>query len=419
MTLLRHLLAKDLRRVWRNPLPWVIYLIIPLCITAMLGLTLGGKSESNTLGRISFAVVDEDDSLLTALLRGAMNQGQGSEHLAPVFLDRTEAERQITSGKISAAFIIPAHFTHDYLLGEKPVRLELIKNPAQSIHPAVLEELAAVVVSGLNAVARNLQSEFPEWRALLEGKGDFHQVSELIERSGSKLEAVSRFINPPLVGYAKSSVTTGDAKGRPVFNLFAYLLAGMSGMFLLFQASNGMNDLQRELHIGTFARYQTLHYETLAFLTGKMVFTIVLLLLCGSIMLGGGGWIFRIHWRHPLEMAVMLLAYAAFAAGLMAVLTLLMPDERRGALLTTLAAMGLGLAGGCAFPADNLPALMRNWITPNLPSFWFADTLRRLQSGGTDAPWLWCAAKLLIVAGLLTLVATYLARRRFQQGGRA
>ena len=56
--MLRVLLAKDWRRALRNPLPWIINLALPLCITALIGLTFGGRSDNGALGRVRFAVVD-------------------------------------------------------------------------------------------------------------------------------------------------------------------------------------------------------------------------------------------------------------------------------------------------------------------------------------------------------------------------
>ena len=90
--MLRVLLAKDLRRAWRNPLPWLINLIVPLAMTALIGLVFGGNSDGGALGRIRFAVVDEDKSaLLSDFLRGSANQSQGGKYLEPVFLDREDA----------------------------------------------------------------------------------------------------------------------------------------------------------------------------------------------------------------------------------------------------------------------------------------------------------------------------------------
>ena len=423
--MLRVLLAKDLRRAWRNPLPWLINLAIPLCITGLIGLSFGGKSDSGALGRIRFAVVDEDKTVLSDFLRGAANQGEGAKYLEPVFLDREAAMSQINNNKISAVLIIPEHFTRNYLTGRAPVSLELIKNPAESIHPAVLEEMLGAVTTALNALARNFQSELPEWDAVFEGKEDYHKVSVLIDRAGDKLKIAKKYINPPLVSYEKETpdkkAAVGGVKGKesksgPAFNLFAYLLTGMSAMFLLFLASNAMTDLHRELQQRTFERYHTFHQRLFPFMAGKVVFTVVLLLLCSVIMFGGGGLIFRIQWQQPVPMAALILGYACFAAALAATLVALVPDERHAGVLNNIAGMALALVGGCAFPPQQLPAFLREHISPLLPTYWFAETVRNLEAGGTNISWMLVSLKLAGSGLVLIGLAALLLRRRFKTG---
>lgn len=424
------LLAKDLRRAWRNPLPWCINLALPLCITALIGLAFGGKSDNDALGKIHFALVDEDDSVLTGMLRGAANQKQGGKFLDPEILPREEALRRINDNQLSAVLIIPTNFTRNYFSGREKVSLELIKNPAESIHPAVLEELLGAVTTALNAIARNFQSEFPEWRAVFEGQEDYRKVATLIERGGDKLKAAKAYVNPPLVSYTKEkpeekpkadapaekSGKAGGEKGGPTFNLFAYLLAGLSAMFLLFIASNGMGDLHREVRQRTFERYHTLHERLLPFVTGKVLFTIVLLLFSSTVMLGGGTLIFRFHWQQPIALAVLTLGYAAFAAGLMATLAAVITDERAANVLNNIAGMALGLVGGCAFPPQNLPAFLRDHITPLMPSFWFCDTVRNLEFGSANVPWLFVTFKLVALGAVCLGIAVFLFRRRFKGG---
>ena len=426
--MLRILLAKDLRRAWRNPMPWIINLILPLAITALIGLVFGGDSNGGGLGKIRFAVVDEDKSLLSGLLRGAANQNGGGKFLEPVFMERAEALREINANKMSAVLIIPANFSHNYLLGSGPVSLELIKNPAESIHPAVLEEGLGALVTAMNAVARNFQSEFPAWYAVFEGDGNYHQIAGLIERAGDKFKTVQKFVNPPLVSYTKetnSVAVNGETKAGAATKssstngIFAYLLVGMAAMFLLFLAANAMSDLYRELRQRTFERYQTLRDSLVPFLASKVVFAMVMLLLCGATMLGGGGLIFRIHWQQPFALMALTLAYAGFAAALFAVVVALLPDERRAAVLTNLTGMGLGLMGGCVFPPQQLPAFLRENITPHLPSYWFVNAMRDLQYEGTHVAWGFTALKLVAVSGALLVLAALLFRRKFKTGLRA
>lgn len=420
--MLRVLLAKDLRRAFRNPLPWLINLIVPLAMTALLGLVFGGSSNNAALGRIRFAVVDEDRSPLTDILRGAASQGRAGDHLDPVFLDRDAALKLINANKISAVLIIQTNFTRNYLLGRKPVSLDLIKNPAESINPAVMEELLGVVVAGLNGISRNFHSDFPEWQRVFEGQGDYHNVSFLIDQTGDQIKSAGKFINPPLISYDKVEPTNAIAKtqggesGTSPSEIFGYLLLGMSAMFLLFLGQNAVTDLHRELRLRTFERYQTLHQQLWPFVFGKIVFAVVILLLCNVIMLLGGGLVFGIHWHHPLPLAALAAAYSCFIAALFAALVAVVPDERRAGVLNNIAGMGLGLVGGCAFPPHQLPAFLRAHVTPQMPSFWFADTARNLQSAAGGVPWHFVLFKLLLCALILIILAGLLFQRRFKSG---
>lgn len=424
--MLRALIAKDLRRAWRNPIPWAINLALPLCITALIGLIFGGNNESG-LSRIRFAVVDEDASVITRMLRGAMGQDRGGKYLEPVVLERAEALRQIKANQLSAALVIPTNFTRNYLTGTGDVKIELVKNPAESIHPAVLEELTATVVTTLNAVARNFQADFPAWRAALEGNFDYKRVSGLVDSAGRKLEMAGKFVKPPLVVYETVTSQTGPTTGtnektstaKPRSNqaaaIFAYLLPGLSAMFLLFMAGNAVSDLLRELRFRTFERYQTIREALFPFVFGKLLFALVMLGIAGAILLGGGGLIFHVRWTHPLPLAVLTLAYAAFATALMGLFVALMPDERRAGALTNIAGMLLAMAGGCMFPREQLPRFLGEHVTPLLPSAWFVDAARALQfDGSVSLPWV--LAKLSVLTAVLMAGGVLVFRRRFRAG---
>jgi ABC-2 type transport system permease protein len=417
------LLAKDLVRFRRNPLPWLIFLAVPLVITALIGLAFAPRSGDSGMARIRFALVDEDDSALTQFLRGGMNQAQGSKYLEPVFLDRAEAMRQVQDNLISAVVVLPPDFTRNYLTGRAPVTLELIKNPAQSIHPAILEEMLGALVTALNALARNFQPEFADWQAVFEGRGDHRTVAELIRRGGDRVEAVKDYLLPPRISYTKESRKKTEDPGKGLAgtgsNVFGYILPGLSAMFLLFLANTAMMDLHGEVQSRTLQRFRTVHHRLSTWLVSKVVVAVVMLLLCGVIMLGGGSLVFRIHWQHPLALVGLTVGFCFFAAGLLALLTALIPNQERANTLNTLIAMAVALAGGCTFPADFLPALLREHVTPLLPTYWYVETLRNLEFG--DASFLWwrtTAGWVVLSLGLIG-IATVLLRRRLEKGARA
>ncbi|MEJ0089985.1 MAG: ABC transporter permease [Limisphaerales bacterium] len=356
-------------------------------------------------------------------------QNESGIQFEPIFTNRAAAMQQINANKISAVLIIPTNFLGHYLTASEPVSLELIKNPAESIHPAVLEELFSTLVTALNEISRNFNSEFPEWHKVFQGEGDYQKISVLIQSAGDKLKSAKKFVDPPLVIYEKETtgtnttkaVTSTEAGGfkSSSDNIFAYLLIGLSAMFLLFLANNAMTDLHRELRKRTFERYQTLRHQLWPFIASKIIFTVVMLLICSLVMLGGGSLIFGFYWQHLLPLSVLTFGYACFVSALFATLVAIMPDERRAAVLSNITGMFLGLVGGCAFPPQQLPIFVREHITPLLPSYWFAEAARNLECGSATEPWLFVTFKLIVVGGIFVGLAAILFRRRFKQGVRA
>lgn len=423
--LLTVLLWKDLRRARRNPVPYLIHLCLPLVITGLLGLMFSGRgSGSSPLGEIRVAVVDEDDSALTRLLRGALSQDGGAERLESRFLPREEALREVTNGTVAAAVVLPRGFTRDFLAGREGITVELIKNPAQQIHPAVVEEGLGVLVTALNAAAQNFGPDLAAWRDLLtkDPSPSPAALAGQVEKTAARIEAARRRLDPIPVGFEREtrpSASTGPPRQPGGTNLFAYLLPGLAAMFLVFLADVAMRDLHREVRERTFERFCTLPQPAWIFVLGKVLFALVMVSLGAAVLLGGGGWVFRFAWRQPMAVLALALSFSLFATGLMAALAGIVGGGRRGEVLNTLVAMGLGLAGGGAFPAESLPPFLREHVTAHLPTAWYIDATRASQDlGSVSAAWPGVAAQLAALGLLLTLSAAWLLRRRLESGHR-
>lgn len=421
--MLRALLAKDFARARRNPWPWLLHLLAPLCIAGIIGYAFGGANREQQIGRVRFALVDEDNTVVSRLLRGGMNQdGGGSDRridvpLEPVLLERGPALQQLNANELSAVVIIPAGFSHCFLDGEK-AQFELVKNPSESIKPTLIEEGLGIVTAGLDGVGRNFASDLAAWHDALEGDVDLERIGPLLTETGRKVRDLGPLLNPPLVGYSRPAAAGGAAGGSGTeFNLFGHMLLGLGAMFLLFLGSTGIGDLHREIEQRTLARYQTLHVSLTPFLAAKVVFTTLMLVLGATIILGTGMASFGIVWRHPLGLFGLTLGYAVFIAGLMATLVAWLPDQRKSEPVRSMVNLMLGMAGGCAFPPEMLPEFFRAHLMPLLPTYWYTAATRALEYGGaTD--WWPVALRLLFTGAVLLLLAAGLFRRRLVKGGR-
>ncbi len=425
--MLRMLVLKDLLRARRNPLPWLIFLFVPLVTVGLIGAIFGGGGKNTQLiSRIRLGVVDEDDSILTRILRGAAGrQPAEADFLEPVFLSRAAALKQIDDNQLSAVVILPKNFTSDYLHG-RPVTLELVKNPAESIKPTLVEEGAGILVVGLNGLSRNFSAQFGDLEAEFSGDREFRAWSRVFERIDDNLQRLEK-TRPGLAWYTK-----GDAKGpaKPAAagmgrEMFGYMLLGLPAMFLLFLGSIGIADLHREVELHTLVRFQTVRASLAPLLVSKVAFAFVMLVLCAVVMFGGGALAFGVTWKHPLTLLILVLGYVLFVGGLMAFIVALIPDQRAADGMRTVAGMILGLAGNCAMPLDQLrgaagiAGFFADRIMPAMPTYWFANTARTLEFGSTAAPWMLATAKLVLLGAGCLALATWLFHRRFLAGVRA
>lgn len=423
--MIRTLLAKDLRRARRNPLPWLIQLCIPILITAMIGSVFGPKSNPSGLGQIKMALVDEDDSPLTRFMRGALNQEEIAENLQAEVLTRDEAMRRITANKIAAVVAIPKGFTHDYLLGTAPVTLELIKNPANTIHPTVVEEGLDVLVTGLNAAARVFDGEFPELRKAF--ADDLEDGARLRASAKTMLAVADRFFpeseadfSRPIVWYKEAKVAgEAPAPTQARSGMFAYLLVGMITMFLLFIADNAARDFYRETTGRTLERIRTIRLNLMEFVSAKVLFSAVMVGISAVIMIVGGALLFGFSWSHGAELAVLVSAYSVFAAGFMAVIAGLAGTERRAGMFNNLLTTGLALGSGCLFPLEGQSmAFWREHVAVWFPTYWFANSARVLQFDFAQAGWVGSSVKLVLAGIVCIALAAALFRRRLEKGVR-
>jgi len=423
MRLLLLLLGKDLRRLRRNPWVLVINLSLPFLICALMGLAFGGGSSDRGVGTIKIAVVDEDDSALSNFLRSALQQGEAREFLQPAVMSREEALRQLRENRISAAVILPAHFALDYLEGRSGIRLELIKNPAQSFHPAIVEELLGVLVEGLNALALNLREELSVMLDVFRKDAalpDFLALSRMYAKLDERSRAVRDYLSPPLVTYTKEERNGGTAPGTPrgMSSTFAFLLPGMASMFLLFMADTLMRDLLREVRFGTLDRFRTLHDRLLVFIGAKVLTTLLVVFVGGMILFFVSALIFRFEWHQAPVIGLLLFGYAVAAVGLMAFCDALARSERRADVLNITLVIGLSFLGGAYFPASNLPSFFHEHVSGHLPNYWFIEAVRAVHfEDATD--WWVPVAKLSSLGVLLLLLGAAMLRRQLLKGGKS
>lgn len=418
------LVRKDLLRVRRNPLRYLIQLAIPICITAVIGLAFAPGKNGQAVASIKIALVDEDETILSEFLRNGLSQGESQQFIDPRLVDREEAMALIEDNEISAVVVIPEGFSRAYLDAESPPPLELIKNPAQSFYPAIIEEMMDAAVEMLNALTRTFGTELRDMLDMLEveegERVSMVAMASLLIRLEGVFVTVEDYLFPPLIIYEKEERLTKEDEAGPGFNLFSFILSGMVAMFMLFIAMLAIgNDLFDEVKGHTLARFRTLSPGVRPFVTGKVLFTLTMLLICAAVILVGGGLIFKISWQNPLQIAVLCLAYGLYCTGLMACAAALAGKEQKLAVIGHILVFGQALAGGSMIQVQQLPSILRDHVSPYIPLNWFTGSMRTIENGVGDMSWMVACAKLTVLGAILVLLAVFLLDRFVSKGGKA
>ncbi|HSR88016.1 MAG TPA: ABC transporter permease [Pontiella sp.] len=134
------------------------------------------------------------------------------------------------------------------------------------------------------------------------------------------------------------------------------------------------------------------------------------------IILGGGSLVFNFQWHQLDKVAILVVCYSFFSAGLMGFIAALAGKERRADLLNTMLVIGMSLLGGCMWPVENLPEVFRDHVAQYLPTYWFSSAVRGLQSDYAGMDWMLSSSLSIGLGVLFIAAASSLFRFRLEKG---
>jgi len=369
------LLKKDLRRAYRSPVGVLASLAFPFIMAGMIGsISSGGGSG---FPRVKLLVWDQDESFLSRQLFGMLGSEQFQEYVEVVSVEEDGPQR-MEKGEASALLIIPEGFGDDVLDGGDDVRLQLVKNPAESIKPEIVQQGGEILVTYLDMGGKVLGDEFTEVVALFD-QDEFPGAAEIVRVSTVLIERISSlesYIFPPILQLQtvkeKQDGEEDDAGG---INVFGYVLIMVSVMALLFVSSRAVMGFFEEEKTGMIRRQLVAPISIRHILAGRIAYSVALALIVEILLLGAGMLLGWIDTNGGLLGAVLIMTvYSVATAGLMTVIYGLSRTEKQGALLGFIIIMGMSVLGGSMMPVDNFPAGLQRLSHLTL-NYWAVDGL--------------------------------------------
>lgn len=343
-------LAKDLRLAFADPWALVLSLAIPIVLGGLMSLAFGSAGDAQPKAVVWLA--DEDDSVLSGLLVGALGSGRMPVELHEA--DWPTASAALEAGEGSVAVRLPKGFGERLLLDE-PVTLDVVTNPAQTVLPGIVTGFLEILreahfyLHQLVGPEIQLMARGPAGDATTFGNAE---VAAMSIRINTLVRELEERLFPPQLALEARPVEEKRAFDRPLSHL---LVPGVLVMALLFLAQAFAENLWRERDVPTLKRILTTPHGLVDYIVSKTLSATLLLAVIFAACLVLGGLVFELPWRSmPAIWLLTTFAGASFYV-LFGFFGSFASNQRGANLIANMLIFPLIMLGGSFFPLETMP----------------------------------------------------------------
>lgn len=357
---------RDIRLRFTSFIEWLFFLILPVVFTLILSGGTGAPSDN----RVRLAVADQARTPLSAELIAAL---EDSESVHPELTTLENGENRFDSRRISALLILPAGFEQS-ALESGSLTLELRKQPnnlnalvAQRAVQAAISRVGQAVEIARRSVAEaeNIQA----FASAAERQDYFNEAltsaQDLLDDAPDRI-SVSQGNTPDQIEYDPRA---NSSAGQLITWVFIPLI-GLSELFAL------------ERQKGTLRRILTTPTRKATYIFGTIFGQVLIALAQMALLVGFGILVMKLNWGQNIPgLIVMLIAGALAAAALGTMLGTFVKTAAQANGLSIMLGMVMALMGGCWYPLELFPQLIRN-VVKILPTTWAMQGLLDLVVRG-------------------------------------
>ncbi len=377
MKKLLYIASNELLLLFKDKMAVVWMLILPLGLTAIMGLAFGGLGGGSEPVVIDLPVVDQDGGEMAAAVLDILAQME-SLHLETEY-DEETARQLVSDGERAGTLVIPAGFTADVTSGN-PTALDLLVAPGGQTAP-LLEGMVRGVTSGFSNVQTAVEVTISEvQRATGSYDLDYEGITaRVVATTQERLE------NPP-VG---TRVTTVGSAEEEEFNIFDQVVPGYAVMFAMFGVLSGAGAILEEKERGTFKRLLFAPVPKYALLGGKLLAQFLIGVAQIALMFIFGTLVFHVNLGDSilgLVLVTLATCWATTSLGLL--LVAVIKSRKQIHPITTLIILGSSAVGGSWFPLFMMPEWVQQAARITINA-WAMEGYNRLMlfGGGLNDVW--------------------------------
>lgn len=350
---------KDLLLVVRDKKAFLMLIIMPLLLIAILGSAFGNmmkEDEDFAIKKFTLGVVNLDQGQLSKVLTDEVLSKSLSKQIKVKHYQEDELYQKIKDHKLSVGIVIEKDFTQSLMTGNG-TKVKLISVPDTVIK-------ATIVQSVIEQFSRSLPIE-----------AAVSQLAQPVNAGGQSAIVQDGYGKKPLI-----RETTIDAKTKPVSS-FQYYAAAMGVMFLLMTVVQGVSTMILEKEQDVFNRLLLTNLTYPNYLLGKMLGLIIICLTQACIIIIGTNLIFGVDWGASIP-GIMLLtvAFVVNASGLGVLVGSFIKTEKAFSVAGSFGTQIMSALGGSMVPLYIFP----DWViaaTKLLPNGLALQTYLKLMTG--------------------------------------
>lgn len=323
------MVVNDLRQRVRDRSVFIYSLLVPLSLMGVLNLAFGGLGNETVDLKPATVVASAEDA---GQLGGALLDTVDSLEIMDVTVRRVPAAdvRQETQDSGAAlGLVIPPDFTAAVTSG-RPVAVQVVEGDQQGLEKDVLIS----VVDGL-----------------LDQFGAGAVTAAAGELAGLPRSSLAELGRQTAAGPAALTLSEGMASAEQL-SLRGTLVAGQTGLFLLFTVGFGVLGLLAEREQGTLARLKSTPVPAGSIIAAKALVGFILGIAATTVLLVAGTLLFQVSFGSPLVVGLLVVSVAAAATSMTFIVARLVRTAEQANIAQSILAMVLGIAGGAFFPIE-------------------------------------------------------------------
>jgi ABC-type multidrug transport system permease subunit len=342
-----------LREKW-GLLGWIA---LPLIIVLLMSL-ISGSGGGQMTGKL--LITDHDKSTMSQFLTGSFNQGPLAEIFTVQQVTTEKGQLLMDAGDASAWVTIEAGFGEAFL-DNQATQLKLVKNPAQTILPQLVESSMKLLVDAATYVQILFDKELAVLKPMLKNQ-KFNDADLVVLTLGIKqqIDRLEATLFPPQLKLIKQKVAeVASTDEKPSMSFGLLMFPGAIFMALIFSANSLAISIWDDANNGVLPRLSSTPAGLGSYFNGQvigafLVFTLIVIVL-GFL----GAWYFHLPW-HKMPIMLMWLVFSGLVIyQLFAVLAMIMPTAKVANIVINATTFPLLMIGGSFFPMEAMP----DWLS--------------------------------------------------------